>query len=72
MMSFLSLNNSRLGDFVDRINPIELEIKNTTYTDRAASNLDLSGFPSERRGAQFAPIGMPTLYKNIFKSKCPY
>jgi hypothetical protein len=20
----------------------------------------------------FAPIGMPTLYKNIFKSKCPY
>ena len=31
----LSLNNSRLGDFVDRIYPIELEIKNTTYTDRS-------------------------------------
>jgi hypothetical protein len=44
MMSFLSLNNSRLGDFVDRIYPIELEIKNTTYTDRFASYLDLSGF----------------------------
>jgi hypothetical protein len=31
----LSLNNSRFGDFVDRIYPIELEIKNTTYTDRS-------------------------------------
>ena len=28
------LNNSRFGDFVDRIYPIELEIKNTTDTDR--------------------------------------
>jgi hypothetical protein len=37
----LSLNNSRLGDFVDRIYPIELEIKDTTNTDRSASNLDL-------------------------------
>ena len=27
--SVLSLNNSRLGDFVDRIYPIELEIKDT-------------------------------------------
>ena len=30
----LSLNNSRFGDFVDSIYPIELEIKNTTYTDK--------------------------------------
>jgi hypothetical protein len=37
----LSLNNSRFGDFVDRINPIELEIKDTTDTDRSASCLDL-------------------------------
>ena len=37
----LSLNNSRFGDFVDRIHPIELEIKNTTDTDRSASYLDL-------------------------------
>ena len=37
----LSLNNSRFGDFVDRIYPIELEIKDTTYTDRSASYLDL-------------------------------
>jgi hypothetical protein len=29
----LSLNNSRLSDFVDRIYPIELEIKDTTDTE---------------------------------------
>ena len=28
-------------DFVDRIYPIELEIKDTTYTDRSASCLDI-------------------------------
>ena len=37
----ISLNNSRFGDFVDRIYPIELEIKDTTDTDRSASCLDL-------------------------------
>jgi hypothetical protein len=37
----LSLNNSRFCDFVDRINPIELEIKDTTYRDRSPSYLDL-------------------------------
>ena len=37
----LSLNNSRFGDFVDPIYPIELEVKDTTYTDRSASYLDL-------------------------------
>jgi hypothetical protein len=37
----LSLNNSRFGDFVDRIYPIELEIKDTTDTDTSASYLDL-------------------------------
>jgi hypothetical protein len=30
----LALNNSRFGDFVDRIYHIELEIKDTTDTDR--------------------------------------
>jgi hypothetical protein len=29
------LNNSRLGDFVDHIYPIEFEKKNTTDTDRS-------------------------------------
>jgi hypothetical protein len=33
----LSINNSRFGDFVDHINPIELEIKETTDTGRSAS-----------------------------------
>jgi hypothetical protein len=38
----LSLINSRLGDFIDRINPIELEIKDTTNTDRSDSYFDLN------------------------------
>jgi hypothetical protein len=37
----ISLNNFRFGDFVDRIYPIELEIKHTTDTDRSASYLYL-------------------------------
>ena len=37
----LSLNKSRFGDFVDRIYPIEFEIKNTTDTDRSASYVHL-------------------------------
>ena len=37
----LSLNNSTFCDFVDCIYPIELEIKDTTDTDRSASYLDL-------------------------------
>jgi hypothetical protein len=37
----LSINNSMFNDFVDRIYPIELEIKDTTDTDRSASYLDL-------------------------------
>jgi hypothetical protein len=34
-------NPDRFGDFVDPIYPIELEIKETTNTDRSASYLDL-------------------------------
>ena len=37
----LSLNNSRFGDFVDHIYPIELEIKDTTDIDMSASYLDI-------------------------------
>ena len=37
----LSLNNSKLGDFVDRIYPTELEIKYRTDTARSASYMDL-------------------------------
>jgi hypothetical protein len=35
------LNNSKFDDFVDDINPIELEIKDTTNTARSASYFDL-------------------------------
>ena len=38
----LSLNNSRFGDFVYRIYPIDLEINDTTDTDMYASFLDLN------------------------------
>ena len=37
----LSLDNSRFADFIDRIYPIELEIKDTTDTARSSSYLDL-------------------------------
>jgi hypothetical protein len=37
----LFCHNSRFGDFVDRIYPIVLEIKDTTDTDTSASYLDL-------------------------------
>ena len=37
----LSLNNSQFGDFVDRIHPNGLEIKNTSDTARSASYFDL-------------------------------
>jgi hypothetical protein len=37
----LSVYNSRFVDFVDRIYPIELEIKDTTDTERSTSYLDL-------------------------------
>ena len=37
----LSLNNSKFGDYVDLIYPIELEIKDSTETERSAFYLDL-------------------------------
>ena len=37
----LSLNKSKFGDYVERIYPIELEIKDTTDTVKSASYLDL-------------------------------
>ena len=40
-MISLLLNNSRFGDFIDRIYPFELEKKDTRYTDRSALYLDL-------------------------------
>ena len=43
----LSLNNSRFGDSVHRIYPIELEIKDNTDTDRSASYLDTLTYTSK-------------------------
>ena len=37
----LSLNNSRFGDYLHRIYPNELEVKDTTDTQKSASYLDL-------------------------------
>jgi len=41
MQHVISLNNSKLSDYVDRIHPIELKIKDTTDTAGSASYLDL-------------------------------
>jgi hypothetical protein len=41
MDDVLSQINSTFGDFVDRIYPIELEIKATTDTDRSGSCVDI-------------------------------
>jgi hypothetical protein len=47
----ISLNNSTIGDFVDRLKlySIELEIKDTTDADRSASYLDLLEVDREGR-----------------------
>ena len=37
-----SLNNGKFGDFVDRINHIELEIKDATCKTKSVSYIDLS------------------------------
>ena len=40
MDDILPLNNCKFGDIVDRIYPIELEMKDTTDIDRSASYFD--------------------------------
>ena len=37
----LSLNNSEISDYIERIYPIEIEIKDTTDTVKSTSYLDL-------------------------------
>jgi hypothetical protein len=72
----LSLNNSRFVDFVDRIYPIELEIKDTTYTDRSASYLDLhlkidsegrfrTNLYDKRDDFNFPTVNFPFICSNI-------
>jgi hypothetical protein len=72
----ISLNDSKFGDFVDRIYPIELQIKDTTDTYRSASYLDLHlQIDSERRSRtklydkrddfNFPIANFPCIYSNI-------
>ena len=72
----LSLNNSRFGDFVDRIYPIELEVKDTTDTDRSPSYLylhleiDSEGrlrmkFYDKRDDFNFLIVNFPFICSNI-------
>ena len=72
----LSLNNSRFGDFVDRIYRIELEIKDTTDIDRSASYLDLhleidsegwlrTKLYDERDNFSFPIVNFPFICSNI-------
>ena len=49
----LSLNNSRFGDFVDRIYSIELEINDTTYTDYSYLDIHLKIDSEGRLGTKF-------------------
>ena len=72
----LSLNKSRFGDFVDRIHPTELEIKDTTYTDGSASYIDLhlesdgdgrlrTKHYDKRYDFNIAIMNIPFIYSNI-------
>ena len=76
MNDVLSLNISRFGDFVDRIYPIELEIKDTTDTDRSASCVDLhleidsenglrTKLYDKRDDLNFSIVIFPFIYSNI-------
>ena len=72
----LSLNNSKLGDFVDPIYPIELEIKETTNTDRSASYLTYTSQLTVRAGNErnlttkemIFPLNFPFIWSNISAS----
>ena len=72
----LSLNNSRFGDFVDRIYPIALKIKDTTDTDNSASYFDLhlkidsegllrTKFYDKRDDFYFPIVNFPFICSNI-------
>jgi hypothetical protein len=72
----LSLTNSRFCDFVDRIYPIELEIKDITYTDWFASYLDQhpdiesedrlrTKLYGKRDDLNFPILNFPFIYTNI-------
>ena len=72
----LSLNNSRFGDFVDSIYPIELQIKDTKDTDMSALcfdlhlEIDIAGrlrtkFYNKRENFNFPIVNFPFICSNI-------
>ena len=69
-------NNSRFGDFVDRISPVDLEINDTTDTARSASYLDLhfeidvecrfrTELNDKRDDLSFPNLNFPFICRNI-------
>jgi hypothetical protein len=72
----MSKFNFRFGDFVDRIFPTELEIKDTTDTYRSASYLDLhleidsegrlrTKLYDKRDNFNFPIVNFPSICSNI-------
>jgi hypothetical protein len=72
----LSLISSRFGDFVDRIYPTELEIKDTSDADRSTSYLDLpldidsegrlrTKYYDQRDDFNFPVVNFPFISSNI-------
>ena len=59
----LSLNNSKFGDYVELIYPVELEIKDTTDTVKSVSYLDLH-LEIDNEG-RFPIVNSPSLSSNI-------
>ena len=68
----LLLNNSRVGDLVDRIYPIELEIKDATDAYRSTSYLDIGSegrlrtkLYDKRYNLSFPIVNFPFICSNI-------
>ena len=75
----LSLNNSRFGDFVDRIYLVEIVIKDISDTDRSTSCVDLhleidselrlrTKHYDKRDDLNFPIVNFPFIYINIPKA----
>ena len=64
----LSINNSRFGDFVDRIYPIELKIKDTIYTD--SEGRLRTKLCNKRDDFNFPIVNFPFICSNIPPASC--
>ena len=76
MMSFLSINNHNFHNYVHLIYPDELDIKDTTESDKSASYLDIllnidsngrltTSLYDKRDDFDFAIVNFPFLCSNI-------